>query len=216
MIRLFPTLLLSIALLAFIPASPMASEPETKANPFSDPQEREKVKKALEALTGQQPKKGAHRPQDPHAALDPERLIQVALQHLDEGRAQHAIDTLTDGLVRYPNQPELLTVRGSLLLQQGRTADALGDLEQAAKGAPDNPSIYINRAQAYRRFGNTSKALADLDKAIELDPDSLAARFNRGSMHFNASRFDQADRLRTLYRRRSPCPAALLQSRHDP
>ena|GEM_PF-996361 len=169
------------------------SAAEDKPTPFADPKEKEKVKKALEALTGKQPKKmGAHRPQDPHAKLGPDRLIQVALQHLDEGRAQHAIDTLTDGLIRHPGQPDMLTIRGSLLLQQGRTADALSDLEQAAKAAPDNPSIYINRAQAFRRFGNTTKAMADLDKAIELDPDSVAARFNRGSMHFNAQRFDQA------------------------
>jgi len=182
-----------VSLLLALPGTATTAWAQEKPSPFTDPQEKEKIKKALEALTGEQPKKmGAHRPQDPHAALDPERLIQVALQHLDEGRPQHAIDTLTDGLVRFPNHPDLLTVRGSLLLQQGRSADALSDLEAAAKAAPDDPSIYINRAQAYRRFNNTTKALADLDKAIELDPDSVAARFNRGSMHFNASRFDQA------------------------
>jgi len=175
-------------------AAAAAAEPGGMSkSPFARPGEREKLYRELEALTGKPLRKpGAHRPSDPHAALGPERMIQVALRHQAEGRPGHAIDTLSDALVRFPGDAGLLSVRGSLLLQQDKAADALRDLEAAVRAEPDNPAIYVNRAQAYRRFGNKQKALEDLDRAVELDPDFVAARFNRGTMHFNASRFGAA------------------------
>lgn len=154
---------------------------------------KRKLQETLDRLDGKPDKRGgAHGKQDPHAALAPEALVRVALQHQAEGRPDHAVSTLNDALRRYPGNPRLLTVRGSLLLQQDKTADALRDLEAAAQAAPDDPAILVNRAQGYRRFGDRTRALADLDRAIEIDPDFVAARFNRGSMHFNAQRFDAA------------------------
>jgi len=177
--------------LAMAAAPALADEAGGAKSPFSSPEEEQKLRRAMEALTGGTPS-GAHRPKDPHLALGPEKLIRVALQHLDEGRPDHAVTTLSDALKRFPGDGGILLVRGSLLLQQGKTADALRDLEQAARATPDKAAIYVNRAQAYRRFERDREALADLDRAIELDPDSIAARFNRGSMHFNAGRFEKA------------------------
>ncbi|MCP5373986.1 MAG: tetratricopeptide repeat protein [Hyphomicrobiales bacterium] len=200
---LLPLLLSTVLALGTLSAAPAsaadAEHPAAGTSPFADAPDREKLRRRLQRLVGgtedpapTAPRAGAHRPKDPHAALGPESMIRVALQHQDEGRPGLALDTLGDALRRYPGHPDVLLVRGSLLLQQDRTADALRDLEAAAQAAPGNPAIYVNRAQAYRRFGNTSKAMADLDRAVELAPDNLAARFNRGSMHFNGGRFDLA------------------------
>ncbi len=175
------------------PALLAADAGNTVKTPFAVEQDEGQLRKALQELTSPPPRQpGAHRPKDPHAALSPDSMVRVALQHHEEGRPALALDTLNDALKRYPGNGDLLNIRGSLLLQQDKTAAALSDLEAAAKATPENPAIYVNRAQAYRRFKNESKAMADLDKAVELSPDFVAARFNRGSMHFSAGRYKEA------------------------
>ncbi|HED17245.1 MAG TPA: tetratricopeptide repeat protein [Gammaproteobacteria bacterium] len=135
---------------------------------------------------------GAHSRRDPHAQLTPDKQLQVALQHLAEGRTQLAMNTLNQAIGNYPDSAELYGVRGSLFLEQGSSAAALADLNRAVELAPHNPAFLNNRAQAFRRFERTKEALADLDHAIELDSHFVAARFNRGTIAFNAGKYSQA------------------------
>ncbi len=135
---------------------------------------------------------GPHGSRDPHARLTPDKHVQVALQHLAEGRPAQAMDTLNQAIERYPESAALHGVRGSLLLEQERSAAALADLNRALELNPHDPAFLTNRAQAYRHFGRSDEAMADLDSAIELDSGFIAARFNRGSLAFNAGEYTQA------------------------
>ena len=137
-------------------------------------------------------RQGPHGSHDPHASLTPEKHVQVALQHLAEGRSQQAMETLNQAIEKYPDAAPLFGVRGSLLLEDGRSAAALADLNRAVQLEPHNAGFLTNRAQAYRSFGRTDEAFADLDSAIELDSGFIAARFNRGSLAFNAGSYKQA------------------------
>ncbi len=152
-----------------------------------------------EAIVQQIPNTGTDAPRvrphssyDPHASLTPDKHVQVALQHLAEGRATQAIDSLNQAVEMYPDNANLHGVRGSLLLEQGRSSAALADLNRALELDAHNPMFLTNRAQAYRNFGRIDEAMADLDKAIETDSGFIAARFNRGSLAFNAGRYPQA------------------------
>ena len=135
---------------------------------------------------------GPHGQHDPHATLDPERLIKVALQHESEGRLELALKTLADGIEKFPNSAELYAVRASLRLQMQQVSAALSDLEKAVVLAPDDAMIRVNRAQAYRSFGRFEEAQKDLDIAVEEDPDMLPARFNRGALLYASGEFNQA------------------------
>jgi len=129
---------------------------------------------------------------DPHARLDPETQIRIALQHKAEGRLREALNVLSMAIDGHPDQARLYAVRGSLLLEAGRVAPALADLERAVRLDPDDAEALTNRAQAYRRFGRIDQALTDLDHALEIAPDLLAARFNRGTMRYGAGDYQGA------------------------
>jgi tetratricopeptide (TPR) repeat protein len=135
---------------------------------------------------------GPHGQQDPHAALGPERLLKVALQHDAEGRLELALKTLAEGIARYPDAAPLYAVRASLRLARQQTSLALQDLEKAVALAPDDARIRVNRAQAYRAFGRFDAALEDLDIAVARQPDLLPARFNRGALRYADGDFERA------------------------
>ena len=136
--------------------------------------------------------KGPHGSQDPHAALSANKLIQVALQHRDEGRLKEAIDVMNDVIVRHDKQASYYSIRGSLKLEMGQVSESLTDFEQPLAIQPNDPVVLTNRAQAYRQFGRIAEALSDLDKAIEKNPDFIAARFNRGAIYYSSSDFNKA------------------------
>lgn len=152
----------------------------------------EEMKSFLESPRQQTTAAGAHKQKDPHASLSPDKLVQVALQHLDEGRAPLALETLNEALGKFPNDTMLLSVRSSLFLQNQQTSLALADLNRAVDLNPHDPILLTNRAQAYRQFGRNDDARRDLDSAIELDQKFVAAYFNRGSLHFEAEKYDLA------------------------
>jgi tetratricopeptide (TPR) repeat protein len=140
------------------------------------------------ALTGK-PHSGGY---NPHGNLAPEQLIHVALRHMHEGRPNEALNELDRGVMQHPDNGELLSVRGSLLLQLGRISDALRDFEAALAIDPDDAETLINRSQAYRQFGRIQEALTDLDHALAFNPDLVAAHFNRGSIYYSSSEFHKA------------------------
>jgi len=135
---------------------------------------------------------GPHAKTNPHYRLPPEKLVQVALQHLAEGRPAQAMQVLDASIAQHPESYRLRGVRASLYLQHKKYARALADLEVAMKNRPDDPLLLVNRAQAYRGFNRDREALADLDHAIRVKPDFVGALFNRGALHFEKKRYRQA------------------------
>ncbi len=125
---------------------------------------------------------------DPHRQLSPQKLLQVALQHKNEGRPAEAFRTLTMAINRYPDEGGLYAVRGSLYLETGQYATALQDLERAVALNPDDAAALTNRAQTYRQFGREKEAMQDLERAVEISPNLIPALFNRGAL-----RYSQAD-----------------------
>ena len=150
------------------------------------------MKAFLEAPPQPKASAGAHRQNDPHVNLSPQKMAQVALQHFDESRPQLAFETLNAAIVKYPENAMLLSLRASLFLQTQQTSKALADLNRAVELNPHDPAILTNRAQALRQFDRNDDARRDLDQAIKLDPGVFAAHFNRGSLYYEAAKFDLA------------------------
>lgn len=133
-----------------------------------------------------------HSAREAHAALTPDKLLQVALKHKVDGRPGEAMDVLSRAIAAHPDHAGLLGARGALYLEQKRYSAALSDLEAAARLAPTDPAVLTNRAQTYRQFERVDEALADLDRAIELDPDFVPARFNRGAILYTRGEYQKA------------------------
>ncbi|MGB5327758.1 MAG: hypothetical protein WBO58_06010, partial [Gammaproteobacteria bacterium] len=126
--------------------------------------ENDEPSEAMKSFLEAPSQSGAHGQQsDPHANLGPQKMAQVALQHLDESREQMAFETLNAAIVKYPGDAMLLSIRASLFLQKQRTSLALADLNQAVELNPHDPILLTNRAQALRQFGRNEDALRDLD-----------------------------------------------------
>ena len=135
---------------------------------------------------------GPHGKNNPHSKLSPEQRVQVALQHLAEGRRGEALESLGRGIGKHPNHPQLRGIRASLFLQDKQYAKALADLEVALKATPDDPLLLVNRAQAYRGFKRDEAALADLNRALDLNPKLVGAQFNRGTLFFQQGKYKEA------------------------
>ncbi len=137
-------------------------------------------------------KSGAHGAYDPHSSLTPEKHIQVALQHKQEGRMPEAMRTLSMAIMQHSGYKDLYAIRGSLYLEQGKPTEALIDFEKGLKIAPKDSALLTNRAQVYRQFGQIEQALADLNRALDVQPDLVAARFNRGAIYYSSGDFELA------------------------
>jgi tetratricopeptide (TPR) repeat protein len=162
------------------------------------------------ALTGKRHSGGYN----PHGKLPPDQLINVPLQHLQEGRPNDALHELDRGIVQYGTHAELFSVRGSLLLQMGRISEALRDFESALAINPDDPTTLTNRAETYRQLCRIEEALKDLDRTLTLNPDLHAARFNRGSIYYTSNKFDKAQvDFEQCIAIEPPCPGTLFQPR---
>lgn len=122
---------------------------------------------------------------DPHKHLSPDKVLQVALRHRQEGRPHEALNTLSMAIGRYPENAQLYAVRGSIYLEQRNFSAALQDLERSLALKPDDAAALTNRAQAYRQFGRVEEAMQDLDRAVELKPDLIPALFNRGALRYS-------------------------------
>ena len=202
--RHLPTLALALAIFPFVassvlPLSPLSAEETGKANK-EDPIDKlkrlfDKSKKGLGYTGGLNytPKPGgAHGKSDPHAKLNANRLVRVALQHLAEGRKKEAIMSLDSAIKKFPDSEKLYGVRGSIYMQEKQYSLALSDFERAVKIKPDNPLLLVSRAQAYRKFKRFDAAMKDFDKAIRIAPDLVAARFNRGALLFYQGKIREA------------------------
>ncbi len=187
------SLLAAAGLFALAAQAPLAAKDKQAAPTLDD------MKSFSGALKGPQsvPKtavtpKGPHATGNPHYKLTPEKHVQVALQHLAEGRPVEAMKALDLAIAIYPDNYQLRGVRASLFLQHRKYAKALADLEVAMKKRPDDPLLLVNRAQAYRGFNRDKEALEDLNHAIKVKPDFIGAIFNRGALLFEKKRYKEA------------------------
>ncbi|MEO0455792.1 MAG: tetratricopeptide repeat protein [Cyanobacteria bacterium P01_A01_bin.114] len=91
-----------------------------------------------------------------------------------------------------PNEPDVLSLLGSLYLQLGQTEPAIAVLERAQQLDRDNPLVWFALGSAY--FGETKylRAAAALEKGLELEPENPGAHFDLGNTYYKLSRYPQA------------------------
>jgi Flp pilus assembly protein TadD len=91
------------------------------------------------------------------------------------GASQRAIDIVTPGLAKHPDDPGLLTYRAAARMRLKDTAGALADVQHALKVAPGDIEAISLRASMYRNAGDPQGAIALVSKILATPPAGAAA-----------------------------------------
>ncbi|HWC98494.1 MAG TPA: tetratricopeptide repeat protein [Candidatus Sulfopaludibacter sp.] len=81
-----------------------------------------------------------------------------------------------------PEDPNIATETGKILLSAGQPAEALGEFGRALALQPRDAANYNNRGAALAALGQTEAARQDFERALKLDPTLVSARQNLQSL----------------------------------
>ncbi len=136
------------------------------------------------------------------SATDASSRIQRLLDRYYAGELGPVMDEVEALLAAFPENAQLLGVRGVAWLEQGQAARALVDLDRAVAIDPTQWHAWNNRGRTLAALGKLEDALASYTRAIELAPASTQALCNRGStlsaLGRNAEALADYDRALTL------------------
>jgi tetratricopeptide (TPR) repeat protein len=116
--------------------------------------------------------------------------MSVSLMEL--GDVDGALEHIQASLRLHPDNPEMYTNYGFLLLQKGVPLEALSHLDKAVRLGPKEPTAWFNRATVRMNLGDNHGALADYDQAILLDSDLVEAYNGRGMIRKGGGDLDGA------------------------
>jgi len=111
------------------------------------------------------------------AAQDVQSFIDQGIKHSQAGRYDQALQAFDQALKLKPNDPALITYKGTVYYAKGNNAQALQMCEQALKLNPNFGRAYYQRGMIYQNQEKYRQALEDLQKAKGLgygiDPDFI-------------------------------------------
>lgn len=104
----------------------------------------------------------------PTPTPDPLELGQQALDALDAGDTEQALDLLDQALEIDDQNLELFYNRGLIHYQEGNYEQAFEDLTDALELNPENPIPFFWRARTFDALGNTDDAIDDYRAFLRL------------------------------------------------
>lgn len=124
--------------------------------------------------------------------FDPDKLYQRALSLHHMGKLQEAESLYKTLLSFFPNQTEVLTPLGTLLLQQGRPEEGIKRLRESLAILPHQPAALYNLGIELQKQSRLEEALACYDRAIAMNPDDVEMYINRGNTLKDLKRYSEA------------------------
>ncbi len=109
------------------------------------------------------------------------------------GAPERALEYVTPGLTKAPDDPELLTVRAAAKAQLKDEAGAAADARAALAKDPRNENATALLAALYRQQGDSAKAAELLQAALQSNPDSVELRQVLASLYLSVDEFDLAE-----------------------
>jgi Flp pilus assembly protein TadD len=125
--------------------------------------------------------------------------------YAESGDSAKYITTISDGLKKYPSDPELLTEDVNIKMKNGEIAAAMEQLNALIAQRPNDAQLNFVVGNVYDRTANPNgpdgkpapkpknyedllaKAAEHYRKAIELEPKHFDATFNLGLLYYNQS-----------------------------
>ncbi len=89
-----------------------------------------------------------------------------------------ALELLKAARVEAPEDADVATETGKVLLAEGRAGEALGEFGRALAMRPRDAAAYNNRGAALAALGQRDAARQDFERAVKLDPGMESAREN--------------------------------------
>lgn len=131
--------------------------------------------------------------------LDEERLTATGLTLAQEAAQLAQFQQYDEALARIqlaaqlaPQDPQILTLLGSLHLQVGDSAAAVTALENAKAISSDDPTIWFSLGSAYFSEAKYLQAANALEKGVGLEPGNSAAHFDLGNAYYKLNRYQKA------------------------
>jgi len=91
-----------------------------------------------------------------------------------------------------PNDPEIDTLYGFILLAQRKSEGAISAFKQALQNDPGSGEAHMGLSLAYMRKGDTATAMEEISKAVLLEPRRSLFLSYWAKMLYQVRRFDQA------------------------
>ena len=123
---------------------------------------------------------------------DQKNLIDKALQLHKDGKIQEAISFYLKIIEDDKNNPQLLFLLGTALVQIKDLKKGIEYLKKSIFLKPNNASAFSNLGNAFKELNHLDQALENYDKAIEINPKFADAYSNRGIILQEMRRFQEA------------------------
>jgi tetratricopeptide (TPR) repeat protein len=128
----------------------------------------------------------SHKFRSPLDYKNAQPYLTSALDHLNKGEFDAALQDLQHATNFLPNDAEVRSLRGYVYLQKTMYSEAIDEFDRALTLDDSDAKTYFNRAVAYKNRNDFSRAHKDLAKAIELDPQIEDANFYRAAMYLQS------------------------------
>ncbi|HRV52846.1 MAG TPA: tetratricopeptide repeat protein [Bacteroidia bacterium] len=119
--------------------------------------------------------------------FDDAKIYQPYAQlYLTEGDTAKALEVLSKGAARYPDEKSILITQTNIYIVSGKTAEALKAINLAIEKDPSNANLYFAKGTLLEKTDtNKDAAIAAYKKAVELKNDYFDAYYNLGALYFN-------------------------------
>ncbi|MCC6720583.1 MAG: tetratricopeptide repeat protein [Bacteroidia bacterium] len=119
---------------------------------------------------------------------DPKVYAAKAKVLIEQKDTANALNTIADGIKRFPNDADLMNMELDIYLKQGKTDILLDKLNNAIATDSENKIYYFARATTYEKIQKLNEAESDYKKALEIDPEYYDASFNLGVLYVNKAK----------------------------
>ena len=124
--------------------------------------------------------------------FNPDQLYQRALSLHHAGKLSDAEGLYKTLLSYFPNQVEILTTLGILLLQQGRSETGFQHLKKSLSLNPNQPAALYNMAVELQKLARLDEALACYNQTLKLNPQDINVLINHGNTLKDLKQYKEA------------------------
>lgn len=124
--------------------------------------------------------------------FNPDQLYQRALTLHHAGKLTDAEGLYKTLLDYFPQQVEILTTLGIVLLQQGRSEAGFQQLKKSLSINPNQPAALYNMAVELQKLTRLEEALACYNQTLKLNPHDINALINRGNTLKDLKQYKEA------------------------
>lgn len=105
--------------------------------------------------------------------------------YLAKNDTAKAIEILSKGQAKYPNDKSLMIQELNLYLFSKNYDEAIAKLQEAIKKDPKFVELYVELANMYEQKKDTANARKTYEQVISIDPNNFDAYYRLGALYYN-------------------------------